>query len=219
MESKSESPEVAELRAKVAELECREKYQTARIAILAEKHAATGEEIDERIHELNQQEEQNKVWRDGQIEGLNEMLDTVNASCRLLEKRLTDAEAKLADLERTFPCGHRIIDWDDSYGGCLACGLKVAAVECETERHDERIADAEAKVRLLLERVGSIGREAATNDDAPLDLALLALGTISAMCESILNPDFAKEIGVEPFTPEPVNHPEPERIRKSPRFE
>lgn len=104
----------------------------------------------------------------------------------------TDAESKLADLERTFPCGHRIIDWDDSYGGCLACGLKVAAVECDTERHDERIAEAEAKVRKAIEGV-SVAIKRCHPEYAPHCVVCLPLRVLLAALQS----------------PEPVNHPEP----------
>jgi len=35
-----------------------------------------------------------------------------------------EAEAKVKELENKFPCGHRKVDWDDSYGNCVACQLK-----------------------------------------------------------------------------------------------
>lgn len=35
--------------------------------------------------------------------------------------------------EERFPCGHRVVDWDDSYGGCVACITRTAMLELEEE--------------------------------------------------------------------------------------
>ena len=36
-------------------------------------------------------------------------------------KEIDSLRAQLAKLEEKFPCGHRKVDWDDSYGECVAC--------------------------------------------------------------------------------------------------
>lgn len=59
---------------------------------------------------------------------------------------------------------------------------------------------SEAKIATLLDRIRSIQREARRPGDLKLNM-----GTIDAMCEAILNPDFAEEIGVEPFIQSPAN--------------
>jgi len=51
-------------------------------------------------------------------------------------------------------------------------------------------------VELIRERVAAIQRETKRPGDP-----YLILSTIDAMCEAILNPDFAEEIGVDPTLP------------------
>jgi hypothetical protein len=51
-------------------------------------------------------------------------------------------------------CGHRKIDWDDSYGGCAFCGLKELADKAddylgELNRMNDRYKEAEKRVKEL----------------------------------------------------------------------
>lgn len=58
-------------------------------------------------------------------------------------KTAGDMRAKIERLERKFPCGHRVLDWDNGYGECVACreksvvsdyeNLPLTVVQC----HDE----------------------------------------------------------------------------------
>ncbi len=38
-----------------------------------------------------------------------------------------DMEDEIERLNKRFPCGHRIVDWDDSYGECVVCKIKQQA--------------------------------------------------------------------------------------------
>lgn len=49
--------------------------------------------------------------------------------------RCERALSALAELDARFPCGHRKVDWDDSYGGCALCPLLAIQQECEREDH------------------------------------------------------------------------------------
>ena len=71
-----------------------------------------------------------------------------------LQARITVNNRELAALreenERVnerFPCGHRKLDWDDSYGGCVACSA-IAAMQSEDTK-DARIARLEAALRVV----------------------------------------------------------------------
>ncbi len=41
-----------------------------------------------------------------------------------LKETMNEQGARILELEDKFPCGHRKIDWDDSYGECVACRMK-----------------------------------------------------------------------------------------------
>ena len=47
-----------------------------------------------------------------------------------------DFHAKLAELNKKFSCGHRAVDWDDSYGNCIVCGFKQMAHDYDKLPHD-----------------------------------------------------------------------------------
>lgn len=60
---------------------------------------------------------------------------SVTASWALLRSERDAAQRRLAGenerLKARLPCGHHKEAWDDSYGGCVFCGYKKAADECE----------------------------------------------------------------------------------------
>ncbi len=46
---------------------------------------------------------------------------------------------ELKKVEERFKCGHRKIDWDDSYGACVACITKQAMFDNEDEHEQETV--------------------------------------------------------------------------------
>ena len=62
-------------------------------------------------------------------------------------REIASLAASLEEEKKKFPCGHRVLDWDDSYGNCVACQLKEMAdkyddqlgVELELEKEKERV--------------------------------------------------------------------------------
>ncbi len=59
------------------------------------------------------------------------------------ENQHFQAILRLTELEDKFPCSHRKVDWDDSYGHCAACVLKEYA-----DKYDDQLG-LEEKVRGL----------------------------------------------------------------------
>jgi hypothetical protein len=62
-----------------------------------------------------------------------------------LEVRFGTTMIEMTKLSRKFPCGHRIIDWDDSYGECVVCKVKEFSFENERENELLRHELAEAR--------------------------------------------------------------------------
>jgi hypothetical protein len=51
-------------------------------------------------------------------------------------KQVDEIRAEVARLNNKFPCGHRIIDWDDSYGGCAFCIIQQQAFDYDKLPHE-----------------------------------------------------------------------------------
>jgi len=77
-------------------------------------------EADAEISALKVELEKAAVWR---------------RSCDNYET-LVELQTRLDKVEDRFDCGHRKVDWDDSYGACVACLTKQAMFDEEDE--DER---------------------------------------------------------------------------------
>ena len=78
----------------------------------------------------------------------------------------------------------------------LTCGVSTECCATDGELRG-LLLEFDRQLGLVRERVAAIQREA----NGPNEWQL-SLGTIDTMCEAILNPDFAAEIGVEPTLPE-----------------
>jgi hypothetical protein len=46
-------------------------------------------------------------------------------------KEMYEMDVHLERLNKRFDCGHRIVDWDDSYGECVVCKIKKRADDYE----------------------------------------------------------------------------------------
>lgn len=105
------------------------------VVTVAAKLREQGEEI-ERLKELDRigREDHHRLMAD-------------NAA---LKAEIAKLKAEKKRLNERFPCGHRKIDWDDSYGECVACKIKEQASDYDklpldiVGCHDELEA-AEAK--------------------------------------------------------------------------
>jgi len=63
------------------------------------------------------------------------------------EEDIRELGAKIKKLEEKFPCGHRRLDWDDSYGNCVVCSLKEDA-----DKYDDQLG-FELNVKALEEGI------------------------------------------------------------------
>lgn len=105
-----------------------------------------------------------------------------------LEAEIARLEGELATLKEKFPCGHRRVDWDDSYGNCVACTLQEYAdkydhqlgVEIELAALKENLNDYEHQ---LVEA----GMEVSTLRNELADLK----ERFSAKCQDILQTEEA----------------------------
>jgi len=66
---------------------------------------------------------------------------------------LFDAEARIKEFEKKFTCGHRKIDWDDSYGNCVVCTLKEYA-----DKYDDQLG-LELKVKELEDAINNAQKD------------------------------------------------------------
>lgn len=93
-------------------------------------------------------------------------LAALDAERAALEARVSEQSSEIARLNAKFPCGHRAADWDDSYGGCVACSAITAMHESDAQA--QRIAE--------LEPLANIGRLAVEKDLASKALIANASG-------------------------------------------
>ena len=84
-----------------------------------------GMKMDEKVEEIN-----NKLDRSTYIARARKGIDDLLS---LLSERDTEIE----ELENKFPCGHRKIDWDDSYGNCVICQTKLFNNELEEDLEEK----------------------------------------------------------------------------------
>jgi uncharacterized small protein (DUF1192 family) len=71
---------------------------------------------------------------------------------------------EIAKLNNKLPCGHRLVDWDDSYGGCAFCAIQQQAFAYDKLPHEviechDKIEELESKFAKLtaeLERVKTV---------------------------------------------------------------
>lgn len=81
-------------------------------------------------------------------------------SANLYPATYREAVERVVEFEQKFPCGHRKIDWDDSYGECVACKIHERADDYEKlpltiiECHDQ-IAELEQELGVGRELVAA----------------------------------------------------------------
>ena len=51
------------------------------------------------------------------------------------EAEIAQLKAQVAELEKRFACGHRVKDWDNGYGECVACIHKQCVIDYDKLPH------------------------------------------------------------------------------------
>jgi uncharacterized coiled-coil DUF342 family protein len=98
-----------------------------------------------------------------QREEIRSRWSAVTAPSKAREDILTLLQ-DIDELNKRFPCGHRMIDWNDSYGDCAACVTRQMAVDYDklplavVECHD-KIDEIERQLANTQEAAESLDQE------------------------------------------------------------
>jgi len=68
-----------------------------------------------------------------------------------LAETILEQREQIAAMTAKFDCGHRKVDWDDSYGNCVACQLKEYADKYDDQLgFEQQIASLRKAIKLLI---------------------------------------------------------------------
>lgn len=96
-------------------------------------HTITDERLAELIEMHDRKHYESAPWR------------PIVTEWMVIWKSIHAALLELQQLRDLFPCGHRKIDWDNSYGSCVACTYIHLVNDCEMERYDEMVLELQQR--------------------------------------------------------------------------